>query len=385
MPAFDSVFDANHSSLDQTILVVDDTPENLSLLGEILHAHYRVRIAASGARALVLADSDCKPDLILLDVMMPDMDGHEVMTRLRENPNTRDIPVIFITALDDTEDETLGLSLGAADYITKPVRPAILLARVQGQIELKLARDRMLNQNAWLEAEVQRRMRDNEEMQDIIFRALASLAETRDNETGNHILRTQGYIALLCDELAQSEKFAEQLQPAKIATIVKAAPLHDIGKVGIPDNVLLKPGKLTEEEWVIMRTHPMQGADAIRRAIKHGSDREAFQFLNVAIEIAATHHEKWDGSGYPHGLKGEAIPLAGRLMALADVFDALISYRIYKPPMPAQESIELIVNNKGSHFDPDIVDAFIARKTEFLAVAERYKDYGTATANHATT
>jgi putative two-component system response regulator len=201
-----------------TILVVDDTPENLILFGEILKPLYQVRVANSAARALQLASSDRKPDLILLDVLMPEMNGYQVITMLRQNIETRDIPVIFVSALDDDEDETRGLELGAVDYITKPVRPAIVLARIQAQLELKTSRDRIQNQNVWLEMEVQRRMQENEEMQDIAFLALANLAETRDNETGNHILRTQGYIALLCDELAKLPKYAEQLNSSEIAS-----------------------------------------------------------------------------------------------------------------------------------------------------------------------
>ncbi len=358
----------------RTILVVDDTPENLILLGDILQPYYRVRVANSGSRALVLATSKDKPDLILLDVMMPDMDGYQVIEQLRQQNETSDIPVIFITALDDGEDETHGLALGAVDYITKPVNPAIVLARIKGQLELKRTRDQMKDQNTWLENEVHRRMQENEQMQDVIFRALANLAETRDNETGNHIQRTQAYIAVLCDELAKSAKYADQLSPSTIAAIVKAAPLHDIGKVGIPDSVLLKPGKLTDDEWIIMRTHATMGADAIRRSISDETPLNIQRFLQVAIDIAGSHHEKWDGSGYPNGLKGESIPLSGRLMALADVFDALISRRVYKQAFSLEEAKAIILQGQATHFDPDLVDAFMLRLQEFQKIAERLQD-----------
>jgi putative two-component system response regulator len=357
-----------------TILVVDDTPENLTVLGELLLPFYRVRVASSGARALVTASSSPRPDLILLDVMMPEIDGYTVLTRLRENPETRDIPVIFVTALDATDDEERGLSLGAADYITKPVRPAIVLARVRGQLELKEARDRMRNQNAWLEAEVVRRMQENQLIQDVSMRALASLAETRDNETGNHILRTQGYVEVLCRQLAESGRYADLLTQASGQPITKAAPLHDIGKVGVPDHILLKPGKLTDEEWVVMRTHTTMGAEAIRRSIQDEQDQTAFGFLHIAMEIAYYHHEKWDGSGYPAGLKGEEIPLSARLMALADVFDALISRRVYKLPMSVEVAATIICEGRGKHFDPDVVDAFMECLEDFRNIAARYAD-----------
>lgn len=357
-----------------TLLLVDDMPENLTVLGEILMPHYRVRVANSGLRALATAVSEPRPDLILLDVMMPEMDGYEVLTRLRASPETHNIPVIFVTAMDATEDETHGLDMGAADYITKPVRPAIVLARVHAQIELKESRDRMRDQNAWLEAEVKRRMRQNQMVQDVSMRALASLAEARDNETGNHILRTQGYVAVLANSLGKLPKYSEALSPDMVEIYTKAAPLHDIGKVGIPDYVLHKPGKHTPEEWAIMQTHAKVGSDAILRAIQKEEDQDSLSFLHVAMEIAHYHHEKWDGSGYPEGLAGEAIPLSARLMAVADVFDALISKRVYKPAFSTEKAKEIILEGRGTHFDPDVVDAFVAELQAFNDIAARHKD-----------
>jgi len=358
------------------VLLVDDTPENLSVLGELLQPFYRVRVANSGARALSVVASEPRPDLILLDVMMQDMDGYEVIQRLRADTATRDIPVIFVTALDATEDERKGLELGAADYITKPVRPAIMHARVRAQLELKRARDRMRDENAWLESQVTLRRDENQRLQDVSLRALASLASTRDNETGNHILRTQGYVRVLCEHLAARGRHPDVLSPDGIRFITMAAPLHDIGKVGIPDNILLKPGALDDGEWRIMRTHAEMGAEAIRRAMaEDGGDTRPFGFLLAAIEIAHFHHEKWDGSGYPQGLKGDAIPLAARLMALADVFDALISRRVYKPPYPVEEAVDIILQGRGTHFDPELVDAFVEQKDEFFAIARRHADH----------
>ncbi len=356
-----------------TILIVDDTPENITVLGELLQPYYSIRVATTGARALISAASKPQPDLILLDVSMPEMDGYTVIRHLKTNRATAQIPVIFVTALDATEDETHGLELGAADYITKPIRPAIIHARVRHQIELKLAQDQIRNQNAWLEAEVSRRMQQNQIIQDVSMRALASLAETRDNETGNHILRTQAYVEVLCHELNRMD-YPEKLSNRHIEIITKAAPLHDIGKVGIPDYILLKPGKLDANEWVIMQTHTTLGAEAIRRAIENETDQTAFDFLHVAIDIALSHHEKWNGTGYPYGLKELQIPLCGRLMALADVFDALINRRCYKEAMDHTQATQIILDGKNSHFDPDVVQAFINRNEDFLAIACRYQD-----------
>ncbi|OAI12433.1 two-component system response regulator [Methylomonas koyamae] len=355
------------------ILIVDDTPENITVLGELLQPYYTVKVATDGRRALASAIKPPHPDLILLDVMMPELDGYAVLARLREAAETRDIPVVFVTALDASEDESRGLELGAADYITKPIRPPIVLARVRAQLELKQARDRLRDQNQWLEGEVARRLQQNQKIQDVSIRALASLAETRDNETGNHILRTQGYVGVLCDELAGSH-FSGRLDARTVELITKAAPLHDIGKVGIPDHVLLKPGKLNDDEWQLMRTHAKLGAEAISRAIRGEPDQSSFDFLHTAIEIAHYHHEKWDGSGYPDGLCGDAIPLPARLMALADVFDALINRRCYKAPMAIEQAAAIIADGKNSHFDPRVVDAFANRLDQFATIAERYAD-----------
>jgi putative two-component system response regulator len=356
------------------VLIVDDTPNNLAVLGELLMPHYKVRIANSGPKALLSAASEPRPDLILLDIMMPGMDGYEVIQHLKDNPETCDIPVVFITALEDSEDEARGLDLGAVDYIHKPIRPAILLARVRGQIEIKEARDMLRDKNSWLETEVKRRIRQYQKVQDISMRALASLDEVRDKETGNHILRTQHYVRVLAQELANQPNYADILTLDVIDTYTKAAPLHDLGKVGIPDYVLLKPGKLTPEEWEIMKTHAQIGADAIWRAIKDEEDTEAIDFLCVAMEIAANHHEKWDGTGYPKGLAADRIPLAARLMALADAFDALITRRVYKPPISIEAAHNIINNSSGTHFDPDIVAAFNRRIDDFRVIAARYVD-----------
>ena len=372
------------ATVSKTVLIVDDTPQNLSILGMLLQPSYRVRVANSGERALHAAMTQPKPDIILLDVMMPGMDGYEVLRRLRAHPDTHDIPVIFITAMSATDDEEKGLELGAVDYITKPFNPAIVLARLRTQLELKENRDQLARQNEWLEAEVQRRMRENVLIQELAVRALACLGEARDNETGHHILRTQHYVGLLARHLATHPRFAAALNGPHLERIIKAAPLHDIGKVGIPDAILLKPGRLTVEEFTIMKTHPVIGAEAIQKAMQqaladsHTEVAEqaagAFTFLQVAHEISLSHHEKWDGSGYPHGLAGDKIPVSARLMALADVFDALISKRVYKPTLSLADTTAIIVEGRGVHFDPDVVDTYLALQDQFAEIARRYAD-----------
>ncbi len=359
----------HHSAV---VLIVDDTPENLAVLGEFLQPNYRVLVANSGRRALAIATVNPQPDLILLDVMMPEMDGYQVLAELRQNPRTAQIPVIFVTAMDALEDEQRGLDLGAIDYITKPLRPPIVLARVRVHLELKAARDRLRDQNSFLEAEVARRMAENQLVQDVSIHALARLAETRDSETGNHIHRTREYVRALAVRLQGHPRFAAFLSDRTIRLLVKSAPLHDIGKVAIPDHILLKPGKLTAEEWELMKTHAQRGSEAIEQAERDAE--QPVEFLALAKEIAHYHHEKWDGSGYPEGLAGDAIPIPARLMALADVFDALISRRVYKPPLPFAEARTLILAERGRHFDPDVVDAFAAVFDQFAVIARRYSD-----------
>jgi len=355
-----------------TILVVDDTPENLAVLGDLLISDYHVKVANSGARALQLAKWEPRPDLILLDISMPDMDGYEVLEHLRAHTRTRDIPVIFVTAMDGVEDEEHGLALGAVDYITKPLRPSIILARVRTQLEVKRSRDLLRNHNDLLEAEVNRRMQENQLIQDVSIHALARLAETRDPETGNHILRTQSYMRQLALRLKPHPRFAHRLSDHYIQLLIQSAPLHDIGKVGIPDSILLKPGPLTPDEWVIMKTHAKLGRDAIEHAEFDAA--RPVEFLVLAKEIAHWHHEKWDGSGYPDGLAGNDIPVSARLMALADVFDALISKRVYKDPIPFAQARDIIAEGRGRHFDPDVTDAFLSEFSAFQEIARNHQD-----------
>ena len=355
-----------------TILVVDDTAANLSLMTGLLRDEYKVKAAIDGEKALRIAQSSPPPDLILLDIMMPGMDGYEVCRRLKADPATRDIPVIFLTAKSGVEDEKMGLDLGAVDYITKPISPPIVMARVRNHLVLKASADFLRDKADYLEHEVGKRTAEVTAIQDVTIRAMASLAETRDSDTGNHIRRTQHYVKALALKLREQPRLAALLDDRYILMLFKSAPLHDIGKVGIPDRILLKPGKLTPEEFELMKTHTTLGRDAI-----HAAERQLgmpVEFLKLAKEIAYSHQEKWDGSGYPEGLKGEAIPLSARLMAVADVYDALISRPVYKEGMPHEQALAIISAGRGQHFDPDMVDAFLAIHEEFYAIAQRYID-----------
>ena len=305
-----------------SVLVVDDTPINLSLMTSVLKGFCKVKVANNGLRALVIARSSPPPDLILLDVMMPEMDGYEVCARLKANHETAEIPVIFLTAKTESEDETKGFECGAVDYIPKPIKVPVVLARVKAQLGLKRMADFLRDKNEFLETEVQRRTEAVQAVQEVTILAMSSLAETRDNETGNHIL--------------------------------------------------LKPGKLTPEEFEIMKTHTTVGYEAIVRAEKsHGA---TVDFLQPAKEIALYHQEKWDGSGYPEGLAGQAIPLSARLMALADVYDALISKRVYKNAMSHDEAMAIIRQGRGTHFDPDVYDAFCEVEADFRKIAAEFSD-----------
>ncbi|MFA6188093.1 MAG: two-component system response regulator [Sulfuricurvum sp.] len=355
-----------------TILVVDDTSENLMLMSSLLKDIYNVKVANSGEKALKYLQGDVHPDLILLDIIMIGLSGYDVIFELKSNPKTQEIPVIFLTAMNSAEDEKNGLEMGAVDYITKPISPAIVLARIKSQLQVKAASDFLNDKNLYLETEIAKRTREILAVQDVTILAMASLAETRDLETGNHIRRTQHYVKALAKKLKTHPNFSYFLTDNMIEILFKSAPLHDIGKVGIPDSILLKPGKLTPEEFEIMKTHTTLGRDAI----KHAETELGVQveFLRIAKEIAYNHQEKWDGSGYPTGASGNDIPISARLMALADVYDALISRRVYKEPMPHEIAVKIIVEGKGKHFDPDIVDTFLSLQDEFQSIASRFSD-----------
>jgi len=355
-----------------TILVVDDTPMNLSVLTHLFKDLYRVKVASNGAKALALAFA-APPDLILLDIMMPDMDGFEVCRRLKADPATRHIPVIFLTARTDIAAEEEGFAAGAVDFVHKPISPPIVAARVKTHLDIQSWQAFLQDRNAWLQQQVEQRLSEINHLQDAAIYVMVSLAECRDETTGNHIRRTQEYVRLLGIELARLPQYRQRLTPGAIEHMSKSAPLHDIGKIAIPDEILLKPGKLSSAEFTIMKTHSRCGYDMLVKASALMGERG--QFLDVAMEIALSHHEKWDGSGYPEALAGHAIPLSARLMALADVFDALRSRRPYKLPMSSDETSAIIVAGRGLHFDPDVVDAYLAIRPEFERVAAEWADH----------
>ena len=357
---------------EMTILVVDDTPFNLTLMSAVLKKHYNVTEASSGPAALAMVRSGALPDLILLDIMMPGMDGYEVCRQLKADPATANVPVIFLTANVSSDDEEKGFELGAVDYITKPIRQRVVLARIRTHLQLKASADFLEDKAAFLEHEVARRSREIEAIQDVTILAMASMAETRDNETGNHIRRTQFYVRALAQKLKRHPRFSAFLTERTINMLFKSAPLHDIGKVGIPDHILLKPGRFTPEEFEVMKAHTTLGRDAIINAEQRLGI--SVDFLTYAKEIAYSHQEKWDGSGYPEALVGDAIPISARIMAVADVYDALISRRPYKHPFPHDKAVQMIIDGRGTHFDPDMVDAFVELQDEFFAISLRYAD-----------
>lgn len=344
------------------ILVVDDVPANLDILGEILQPHFQINCATSGKRALAMVQKDPLPDLILLDVMMPEMDGFEVCRTLKASVRTRDVPVLFVTAMNERANEETGFAAGGVDYLTKPVCPPIVLMRVQTHLQLH-------RQHQILEEKVRERTLELQQARDVAILGLSALAEKRDNETGDHINRTRHYVKSLALALKQIPPFRDQLDDACIELMFKSAPLHDIGKVGIPDAILLKPGKLSPEEFTIMKTHTTIGRDAILQGEKTLGMDGSTSFLSLAREVSFSHHERWDGLGYPLGVAGDKIPVVGRLMAVADVYDAMISKRVYKQPMSHAEAARYIAGQGGAHFDPQVVDVFRTLERQFLELA----------------
>lgn len=364
-------------TIKPTVLVVDDTAENLQLMVALLRDQYQVRVATRGEACLKLALQQPRPDLILLDIMMPGLDGYETCRLLKQEAQTRNIPVIFLTAMNQDADQETGFRCGCVDFITKPISPALTLARVATHVSLKQANDVLADRNRSLREEVERRTLEVQKVQDVTILAMASLAETRDNETGQHICRTQNYVKALAISLMENSVYSRELDEAVIELLYKSAPLHDIGKVGIPDGILLKPGKLDTLEFTRMKTHAEIGA-AIIASAEESLDSPS-SFLRLAREIAHHHHENWDGSGYPAGLQGEAIPLSARLMAVADVYDALISKRCYKPPFSHRESCDMIISESGRKFDPTIIQIFERLTDQFAAIAEQYQDHANTT------
>lgn len=342
-----------------TLLIVDDTEINLDILLTVLSDDYDVGVALDGYSAVELARK-LKPHLILLDIMLPGIDGFEVCRRLKADRDVAGIPVIFLTSLTQEVDEALGLELGAVDYITKPFNPALVKARIRNLLELQEHRHR-------LEKLVDERTSDLRATQEATVQCMAMLAEMRDAGTGEHIQRTRSYVSLMVSYLVDNPVGGREIPREDVDLLYQAAPLHDIGKVGVPDRILLKPGRLTPEEFEEMKRHTLFGGDILRRAEK---ELGAISFLQVAREITENHHEKWDGTGYPRGISGEAIPLSARIMAIADVYDALRSARPYKEAFSHERSVRIIREGAGSHFDPVLVDVFLQLENRFREIGE---------------
>lgn len=335
----------------RTILVVDDMPDNIDVLVEILKNEYNIKVAVHGEAALKIVSSKTPPDLILLDIMMPGIDGYEVCRRLKENVNTRKIPIIFVTSKGDVKDESLGFSIGAVDYLSKPVSPPIVRARVATHMAL-------YDQRRDLEDEVNKRTEEIEDTRLEIIRRLGRAAEYRDNETGMHVIRMSHYCRLLAQALQMSEEEAD--------LILHATPMHDVGKIGIPDRILLKPGPLDAEEWKIMKLHCAYGVEII------GSHTSLL--LKAAGIIAHQHHERWDGTGYPSGFSGNEINVYARITSIADVFDALTSKRPYKEAWPVEKAVRLIQDQAGSQFDPNMAPIIPEILPAILEIRQRFAD-----------
>jgi len=344
------------------VLVVEDTEENIDILVDILSNDYNLSVAIDGLTALESV-KDIHPDLILLDVMMPGISGYEVCKRIKEDPVFQHIPVIFLTALSSDIDESKGLDLGAVDYITKPFNPALLKSRVKNHLELKQY------QNV-LEDMVSQKTHALILTQEATIQSMAILAEYRDPDTGGHIQRTKNYMKLVAEYLHNNECPNYVIAKEEVLLMAQMAPLHDIGKVGVPDSILLKPGKLTGEEFEIMKMHSCYGGDAIARVQSLLGETS---FLEIAHDIARSHHERWNGSGYPDRLKEHDIPLSARIMALADLYDALSTKRPYKEAMSHDEVSKIIIDSIGSHIDPMLGMIFKELNLKFLDISLTYQ------------
>ena len=351
-----------------TIMVVDDRPANLNLLQEMLQAKgYRVLAFPDGKMALRAA-AKSQPALILLDINMPEMNGFEVCERLKADKVLKEIPVLFISALSETADKVKAFSVGGVDYVTKPFQFEEVYARVETHLRLRRLQLELQKHNLHLEELVKEKVREISDSQLVTIRALSMLAESRDHNTGHHIERTQTFSKILAEKMRENLRYAESINDAFIENIYHASPLHDIGKVGIPDNILLKPGKITPEAYEIMKAHTIIGANTLQTA---RSKYPKNAFLNMGIAIARSHHERWDGSGYPDGLVGEDIPLSARIMAVSDVYDALRSKRPYKPAFTHKKCCEIIMEGAGRQFDPAVINAFTAVEAEFDNIRNR--------------
>ncbi len=349
-----------------TVLLIDDSPLIHKIVRRVLENQYEVITFTDGNEA-VSKLNDIKPDLILLDVEMPEITGFDVIKLIKANPLIANVPVIFLTAKNDVEFELEALGLGAVDYINKPFANPLLMKRVEMHLSYAVRQRLLSNYNENLQAMVQEKTKIIKELQSAIISTLAELVEMRDTSTGGHIIRTKEYFRLFLNYILEHGLYDDKYTESDAQLMSEASQLHDIGKVAIPDAILTKPAKLTFEEFEIMKTHTTIGYEAIKKAMTLTSDKD---FLNFAAIVTHTHHEKWNGAGYPCGLSGEEIPLPGRIMALVDVYDALVSVRHYKKAMTHEEAMKIIVEGRGQHFDPILVDAFVDINDRFEEVSK---------------
>lgn len=355
----------------KNILIIGSVPDEICLMSDLLKDQFRVEVANNGDKAIKIARSSPQPDLILLDITTPEIDGSEVCRQIKSGEATQNIPIILLTDKSSSEDDDSIFEAGALDQINKPLSPPVIMAIVRSHLRFKANCDLFRNRTEFLEAEIARRIGEIAETQEVTIHVLASLAETRDVDTGSHILRTQHYVRALAKKLSTHPRFKDFLTPLTIEMLFRSAQLHDIGKVGIPDSILQKPGPLTPEEFEVIKTHTTIG----RNVIEFAEERlgKHVEFLTLAKEIAYSHHEKWDGTGYPQGLSGDDIPFAARLMSVADVYDALIQRRVYMGPIPHQKAVSMIQEGRGAKFDPDMIDAFLEIQDEYAAIAARFE------------
>ena len=345
--------------MKKIILVVDDNKLNLVIAQTLLSEEYHVETANSGEKALQYLEEK-EPDLVLLDIQMPEMDGFEVMRRIQENEVWRKVPVIFLTADRTEKTEETCFQMGAMDYIGKPFVPSIMMQRVRRTLELQGYRKN-------LEHMVEQQLQRITQLQQDIIITMANLIEGRDGTTGEHVKRTSAYVELLVKKLQEKGVYKEILTPAYIEYLKKASPLHDIGKITVPDRILQKPGALTQEEYDLIKLHAKAGGTLIEENMNRIVDKE---FVEIAQDMASYHHEKWNGKGYPRGLKGEEIPLSARILAIADVFDALVSKRQYKKGMTLDEAFVIMEKERGESFEPVLLDAFLDAKEELRQLME---------------
>ena len=350
--------------MKKTIFLIDDDIINLTIGRNVLSENYNILSLDSGEKLLKAIEKKL-PDLILLDVDMPNMTGYETIAQLKEK-GCDNIPIIFLTARNDNESELKGLSLGAVDYITKPFSPALLLKRIEIHLLLESQKKELEQYNNNLKEMVDKKVKETLELKTALLTAMSELVECRDAVTGGHIDRTKGYLRILINALKEKQIYTEYIKDWDIDLILQSSQLHDVGKIAIPDSILLKQGPLTKEEFEHMKHHTVFSNEVIEKIMENTNQHD---FLNQAKIMAATHHEKWDGCGYPCGLKGEEIPLQGRLMAIADVYDALVSIRPYKPAFTHKEAVDIIKKDSGTHFEPVLVDLFIEVADEFEKIA----------------